>query len=58
MYPIIQDVAAARLKEWHEHAARERLVRQAVQARREAASARPGKPRPRPVLRWLSRRAA
>jgi hypothetical protein len=57
MYPINQAVGAARIKEWHEQAARDRLVTQARRARREAATANPGQARPRLGFRWLTRRA-
>jgi hypothetical protein len=55
MYPItIAAIGAIRIQEWHEQAARDRLVIQARQARREAAAAQAG-PRRRS---WRARRAA
>jgi hypothetical protein len=58
MYPsMITTVSAARLREWHEQAARDRLVIQARRARREAAAAEAGLRR-RPWPTWWTRRAA
>jgi len=51
MYPnMFQALGESRIRDWHEQAARDRLIRQARQARREAAHA----PARRPRLRnWL-----
>jgi hypothetical protein len=58
MYPtMIQALGAERVREWHEEAARDRLVGQARRARREAASAT-REPRLRRGLRWPARRTA
>ena len=58
MYPsTITTVSADRIREWHEQAARERLVIQARRARREAAAGEAGLRR-RPWSRWWSRRTA
>jgi hypothetical protein len=57
MYPILQAVGAARIKEWHEQAARDMLVAQSRRARREAATANRGQARPRLGFRWLNRTA-
>jgi hypothetical protein len=56
MYPIT-NVSAARIQEWREQAATDRLVIQARRARREAAAAQAG-PRRRPWSRRWTRRAA
>jgi hypothetical protein len=49
MYPnMFQTLGESRIREWHEQAARDRLVRQARRARREAAHA---------PARWSWRRA-
>jgi len=56
MYSIIQAAGEARLREMHEQAARDQLIRTARRARREAAAAGAG-PRRRPGLRWWPRRA-
>jgi hypothetical protein len=42
---ITQALGESRIREWHEQAARDRLVRQARRARREAASAPARRPR-------------
>ena len=40
MYPnMFQALGESRIRDWHEQAARDRLIRQARRARREAASA-------------------
>jgi hypothetical protein len=40
MYPnMFRDLGESRIREWHEQAARDRLIRQARRARREAAHA-------------------
>jgi hypothetical protein len=58
MYPtMVQAVGADRIREWHEQAARDRLVSQARRARREAAPAA-GLPRLRLGSRWPARRRA
>jgi hypothetical protein len=60
MYPTtttITTVSADRIREWHEQAARDRLVIQARRARREAAAAEAGLWR-RPWSMWWTRRAA
>jgi hypothetical protein len=59
MYPnLFQALGESRIRDWHEQAARDRLIKQARRARREAASAarlprlprlRPGSRRPAPV---------
>jgi len=56
MYPnMFQALGESRIRDWHEQAARDRLIKQARRARREAASAarlprlRPGSRRPAPV---------
>ena len=53
MYPnMFQALGESRIRDWHERAARDRLIKQARRARREAASAarlprlRPGFRRP------------
>ena len=53
MYPnLFQSLGESRIRDWHERAARDRLIKQARRARREAASAarlprlRPGFRRP------------
>jgi hypothetical protein len=46
MYPnMFQALGESRIREWHERAARDRLIRQARQARREAAHAAGRRPR-------------
>jgi hypothetical protein len=58
MYPtMIQALGADRIREWHERAARDRLVSQARRARREAAPI-PAEPRLRLGFRWPARRTA
>ena len=57
MYSIIAAAGADRIREWHEQAARDRLVIQARRARREAAAGEAG-PRRRPWSKWWTRRAA
>jgi hypothetical protein len=42
---IFQALGESRIREWHEQAARDRLVRQSRRARREAASAPARRPR-------------
>jgi hypothetical protein len=54
---MITAVSAARLREWHEQAARDRLVIQARRARREAAAAEAGQRR-RLWSTWWTRRTA
>jgi hypothetical protein len=56
MYPnMFQALGESRIRDWHEQAARDRLIKQARRARREAASAarlprlRPASRRPAPV---------
>jgi hypothetical protein len=56
MYPnLFQALGESRIRDWHEQAARDRLIKQARRARREDASAarlprlRPGFRRPAPV---------
>ena len=40
MYPnLFQALGESRIRDWHEQAARDRLIKQARRARREAASA-------------------
>ena len=40
MYPnMFQALGESRIRDWHEQAARDRLIKQARRARREAASA-------------------
>jgi hypothetical protein len=59
MYPItMTDIDTDRIREWHEQAARDRLVIQARRARREAAAAEAGQRRRRPWSRWWIRREA
>jgi hypothetical protein len=53
----IMNVSAARIQEWREQAATDRLVIQARRARREAAAAQAGLRR-RPWSRWWTRRTA
>jgi hypothetical protein len=55
MYSISTAVGAERVREWHEQAARDRLVIEARRARREAAQARPQR---RAGSRWWARRPA
>jgi len=58
MYPsTITTVSADRIREWHEQAARDRLVIQARRARREAAVAQP-RLRHRLWSTWWTRRTA
>jgi len=58
MYPsTITQVSAARIQEWREQAATDRLVIQARRARREAAAAHAGLGR-RPWSKWWTRRTA
>jgi hypothetical protein len=58
MYPnMITALGASRMQDWHEEAARDRLVKQARQARRAAAPAAAGL-RHRLGFRWWARRAA
>lgn len=48
MHPILsQAVAAGRIREWHDQAARDQLANQARRARREAAAVAAELPRPR-----------
>jgi hypothetical protein len=57
MHPILtQALVADRVREWHDRAARDRLVRQARQARRAAALAAGELPGPRSGSRWPTRR--
>jgi hypothetical protein len=48
---LFQALGESRIREWHEEAARDRLVKQARRARREAASAPAGLPRLRAGFR-------
>jgi hypothetical protein len=58
MYPsMITAVSADRLREWREQAARDRLVIQALRARREAAAVEAGLRRRR-WSTWWTRRTA
>jgi hypothetical protein len=58
MYPsTITYVSAARIQEWREQAATDRLVIQARRARREAAAAQP-RLRRRPWSKWWTGRTA
>jgi len=51
MYPnMFQALGESRIRDWHEQAARDRLIKQARRARREAASAA-RLPRLRPAFR-------
>ncbi len=54
MYPIIQAVGEARVREMREQAARDRLIRTSRRARREAAAG--AGLRRRPGFRWWARR--
>jgi len=61
MYSINTAVGAERIREWHEQAARDRLVIEARRARREAAQARPrrrGGTAGTAGPRWWARRPA
>ena len=52
MYPnMFQALGESRIAEWHERAARDRLIKQARRARREAASAQARRPRLRTAFR-------
>jgi hypothetical protein len=56
MYPnLFTALGASRIQDWREEAARDRLVKQARQAKRAAA---PAGQRHRPGSRWWARRAA
>lgn len=48
---MFQALGESRIREWHEQASRDRLVRQARRARREAAHAPAGRPRLRAAFR-------
>ncbi len=48
---MFQALGESRIMEWHEEAARDRLVRQARRARREAARTAAGRPRLRAGFR-------
>ncbi len=59
MYPtMITALGADRIREWHEQAARDRLVSQARRARRAAAPVAAGRPRQRRGFRWARRAVA
>jgi hypothetical protein len=57
MYPnLIQTLGAERIREWHEEAARDRLMKEARRARRAARQEAAG--RPGSGSRWPARRIA
>jgi hypothetical protein len=58
MYSIITAAGADRMREWHEQAARDRLVIEARRGRREAAQAGPRRRAGAAGSRWWTRRRA